>query len=288
MEGLSAGLVARASLEAHGFHTRRTLGQNFLLDDGTVLAALTAAGLGKDESVLEIGPGPGVMTRHMARMCRKVLSVEIDRALEPVLERVLEGADNARVVYADALRADLQGLADSEFGGGSFRVIANIPYYITTPLIEKALALRGVEGIDVMLQKEAAERLLSRPGDKKWCEAAAVVACFGTAEKLLDVPRGSFEPAPHVDSCFVGIRPYAIRPYSVRSGEAMRRVVRAAFAMRRKTMANNLIAAFGVDRERALGLLRRAGLPDTVRGEALSLEELARLADAAASAGTAP
>ena len=277
MGELSAGLIARASLEAHGFRTHRTLGQNFLLDDDTVCAILEAAGVGKGDNVLEIGPGPGVMTRHMADMCKRVLSVEIDRSLSDVLGRVLEGTDNVRVVYADALRADLQSLADGAFGAEGFRVIANIPYYITTPLIEKALALRGVAGVDVMLQKEAAQRLLSRPGDKKWCEAAAVTACFGEAETLLD---DRFEPPPHVDSCFVGIRPYAQKPYRVKSEADMRRVVRAAFAMRRKTMANNLIASFGVDREQALGLLRSAGLPETVRGEALTLGELARLADA--------
>lgn len=279
MSTLSAGLIARASLEANGFRTRKTLGQNFLLDDDIPASIVEEMGLTEKDCVLEIGPGPGVMTSHLADTCERVVSVELDKALEKVLSRVLEGKENVRVVYADALREDLDALAQSEFGDREYSVVANLPYYITTELVLKAARLKNVKSIGVMVQKEAADRLLSDVGDEGWCESAALVKLFGTGSVLLEVPRDRFEPAPHVDSRFIRLERYEVSPYCPKDGEMLRRVIRAAFLMRRKTMANNLMASFPLDRDGAAGVLTECGLDARIRGEKLTIDEMILIAD---------
>ena len=274
---LSAGLRARVALERHGFHNTHALGQNFLLDEGLLNALLDAAEVGPGDRVLEIGPGAGVMTALLADRCKSVLAVEVDRSLEPVLADVLAGRENAQVVFQDFMKTDIEALV----GEAPYRVVANLPYYITADILLKLVtAGRRPESICIMVQKEAAERIMSRPGTKSWCALAAMVQYYGTPSVLLDVPPEAFDPPPHVMSQFLRIDRHEI-PVAMPADEAtFFRLITAAFAMRRKTLANNLKASFGMDQARALAVLESAGVDAIVRGEALKLEELCRVSDA--------
>ncbi len=278
---ISYELRARVALEGAGFRKAHSLGQNFILDESLISSLLDAAGVGPDDFVLEIGPGAGVMTALLSDRCREVLSVEIDEKLKPVLDAVLEGKENARLEFADALRADLGKLTRAAFGERPFRVVANLPYYITSDAIERLVATElPVSDLCVMVQKEAAERILSRPGMKKWGALAATVDYFGAPEVLCEVSRAAFEPQPHVDSAFLRIRIFEEKPVQAQSDDLMRRVIAAAFLMRRKKLANNLKAAFALSQETALSCLAEAGIDPDVRGEVLDIAALARLSDA--------
>ena len=272
----SAELRARVALEKHGFHNSHSLGQNFLLDEGLLNALLNAAEVGPEDNVLEIGPGPGVMTALLARRCKHVLAVEVDRGLEPVLADVLAGLDDVDVRFQDIMKADLAALT----GDCPYRVVANLPYYITADILLKLVTARHVpESIAIMVQKEAADRVMSSPGSKSWCAMAATVQSYGTAEVLLDVPPEAFNPSPRVQSQFIMIRRHTTPLVTPMDDRLYLRVINAAFAMRRKTLANNLKAAFGIDQAAATEILAAVGVDVRVRGEALSLQELARLSD---------
>lgn len=281
---VSAELRARVALEQHGFRTAHSLGQNFLFDEGFLNALLDRAGVTGEDRVLEIGPGPGVMTAQLARRCEKVVSLEIDEKLRPVLETVLEGMQNVRVIYCDAMKADIGRISRENLGEGPFRVVANLPYYITTDVLLR-LVTGGypIRDISVMVQKEAAQRILSQPGEKQWCAAAAVLAYFGQAHVLEEVPRDRFEPAPHVDSTFLRIELYEEKPVQAQRDDMMLKTIHAAFLMRRKKLSNNLKAAFSLSGEQALAVLQQAGLSPDIRGEVLTMEELARLSDVLSS-----
>ncbi len=272
---LSAGLAARLALEKHGFRFSHSLGQNFILDDGLVRRIVDAAGVAPGERVLEIGPGAGVMTRCLAEAGARVTAVELDRSLVPVLRAVLAGYD-VRLVFDDILRLDVAGL----MGGAPYSVVANLPYYITADAVLALLTGPAKPArVTVMVQKEAAERMMARPGSKTWCALAATVQYFGNPEPLMELPPEAFTPRPHVVSTLLGIRLYDEKPVQARDEALFLRLVTAAFAMRRKTLANNLTASFGVPRETALQWIATLGKDERVRGEALSVAELAALSD---------
>lgn len=277
----SAELRARVALEKHGFRHTHSLGQNFLLDESLLAGLLDAAEIAPGDNVLEIGPGAGVMTRLLAGRCRSVLAVELDRALEPVLSEVLDGADNVRVVFRDFMKADLAALTGEAFGNAPYRVVANLPYYITADaLLKLATAVNPPESIAIMVQKEAAERVMSDPGSKQWCALAATLRYYGEAAVLCDVPPEAFTPPPHVMSRFIRIDRWDVPPVAPRDGRLFLRLANAAFAMRRKTLANNLKAAFGLDQAAALEVLEAAGVDAKARGESLALDALCRVSDA--------
>lgn len=276
----SAELRARVALEKHRFKNIHSLGQNFLLSESLIGLLLDDARIAPDDNVLEIGPGAGVMTRLLAERAGRVLAVEVDRGLEPVLADVLAGCDNARVVFADVMKADLKALTHEAFGGEPWRVVANLPYYITADvLLRLASAECPPESICIMVQKEAAERVMSRPGTKQWCALAAELQYYGEAQVLTDVPPEAFDPPPHVMSRFIRIDKWADPPVKPKDDRLFRRLIRAAFAMRRKTLANNLKAAFGMTQDQARDALLAAGMDERVRGEALTLEELSAVSD---------
>lgn len=276
----SAELRARVALEKHRFHNTHSLGQNFLLSEGLISSLLDEARIDAGDNVLEIGPGAGVMTRLLAGRCARLLAVEVDRDLEPVLADVLEGLDNVRLVFEDILKTDVDALTRAAFGGEPYRVAANLPYYITADILLKLTgADHPPESVCIMVQKEAAERIMSQPGTKQWCALAAELQYYGRATVLAEVPAEAFDPPPHVTSRFIRIDRYSdpmIRPLDEK---LFRRLIRAAFAMRRKTLVNNLKAAFGLDQQTARAILSRAGIDERVRGEALTLEQLCRVAD---------
>ena len=279
-QNISAGLRARVALEKNGFRTTHSLGQNFILDDDFLNLLLDISGVCCDDCVLEIGPGPGVMTSLIAQRAEKIVAVEMDEKLKPVLESVLEGQENASVIFADAMKADISAIAREQLDG-KYRVIANLPYYITADLILKmVLCDPKPESICIMVQKEAAERLMSNPGDKNWCALAATVRFFGECEVLEEVPPSRFNPPPHVDSAFIRID---IRPQEYIRPELesdMLKMIKCCFHMRRKTLVNNLKACFSVNNDTAAAVIERAGLDKQVRGEVLTLEEIAALTEA--------
>lgn len=276
-QNISAGLRARVALEKHFFRPTHSLGQNFILDDGFLSLLLDLANIDASENVLEIGPGPGVMTSLIAGRAKKVLAIEMDEKLRPVLNDVLSGQDNAEVIFTDAMRADLSVIVREKFDG-SYRVIANLPYYITADLIQKMLSTRPLpQSICVMVQREAAERLMSNPGAKNWCALAATVRYFGDCEILEDVPPQRFDPPPHVESCFIRISFRDERLLPEGEEEAFLKLIRCCFHMRRKTLLNNLKSFYGMKQEAASAAIEAAGLPAQVRGEVLTLEDMVRL-----------
>ena len=276
----SAGLRARVALDKHGFRTTHSLGQNFLLDDRFLSGLLDEIDVRPEDRVLEIGPGAGVMTALLAERAEKVLAVELDERLAPVLSDVLAPHENAKVEYCDFLRCDVDALTARTLGE-QYRVVANLPYYITADILTKLVGAKNPPAsIAIMVQKEAAQRLMSEPGSKQWCALAATVRAYGRAEVVEEVPPERFDPAPHVVSCFLKIDAWDAPIVTPKDETLYHRVVQAAFAMRRKTLANNLKTSFGVSQEQTQAVLSAAGLSDKVRGEALTLVQLSDVSDA--------
>ena len=257
---------------------RQSLGQNFLYDEN-LLAELTAeAGVTRDEDVLEIGPGCGSLTKHLCDAANRVLAVELDERLIPLLRGFLDDKKNLTVVQGDVMALNLQEVTKDL--KKPFAVVANIPYYITTPLIR--LLLTGglpVSRLALMVQQEVADKILASPGEESWGPLSILCRFLCEPRLAVRVPAEMFTPPPKVDSAFVVLPLRETSAVEVRDREMFFRVANAAFAMRRKTMLNNLCATFRVDRAAALGWLENAGLDDRIRGEKLTLEELARLAD---------
>lgn len=277
----SAGLRARVALDKHLFRTTHSLGQNFLLDDRFLSGLLDKTGVHSGDRVLEIGPGAGVMTALISERAEKVCAVELDQRLEPVLREVLQPYSNAEVVFCDFLKADVNRLLTDAFGAHEYRVIANLPYYITADILMRLVTSeRPPESISIMVQKEAAERIMSEPGEKQWCALAATIRIYGSAEVLEEVPPERFDPAPHVDSCFIQIQKHESPIVESEVLPMLRRTIQCAFAMRRKTLANNLKASFGLSGTQVGEILNQCRLPATVRGESLDINALYRVSQA--------
>ena len=277
----SAELRARVALDKHGFRHSHSLGQNFLLDEGFLAGLLDAAEIAPGDNILEIGPGAGVMTALMADRAKHVLAYEVDGKLLPVLAEVLAGQENVQIIHRDFMKSGNTGEEIRRaFEGEPFRVVANLPYYITADILLKLAALpKPPESICIMVQREAAERVMSSPGTKQWCALAATLRYYGEARVLEEVPPECFDPPPHVNSRFIRIDRWREPPVRPADEKLFLRLVNAAFAMRRKTLANNLKAAFGLDQAAAQAVLEDAGLDPRVRGEELEMEQLCRVAD---------
>ena len=258
---------------------KQSLGQNFLYDE-TLLASLAAeAGVTKDEDVLEIGPGCGSLTKHLCENANRVLAIELDERLIPLLRAFLDQYKNLTVVQGDVMALNLREVTKDL--KQPFAVVANIPYYITTPLIK--LLLTGglpVSRLALMVQREVADKILAEPGDEAWGPLSILCRFLCEPRLALEVPAEMFTPPPKVDSAFV-VLPLRDKPaVEVKDREMFFRVANAAFALRRKTMVNNLCASFRMDREEALRVMAEAGLDEKIRGEKLTLAELAAIADA--------
>ena len=279
-QGISPGLRARIALEKHGFSFTHSLGQNFILDDDFLEEIALESGVGGGEAVLEIGPGPGLLTHHLASHCRKVLALEIDRKLEPVLSDVLERVDNAEVVFTDVMKCDLPALLEQRFPGETVQVVANLPYYITADVIERLLTCgANIGNITVMVQKEAAERIGAQTGNKNYCALAMLTQYYCEVEELMDVPPERFTPPPHVMSRLICLR-RRTDGLRARDEKLLQSLIRSAFRMRRKTLVNNLTGDFALSREQAEALLASQNLDVRIRGEALSVEDVTHLSDA--------
>ena len=258
---------------------KQSLGQNFLYDEDLLAELTAAAGVTKDEDVLEIGPGCGSLTKHLCRTADRVLAVELDERLIPLLQAFLAEEKNLTVVQGDVMSLNLKELTKDL--KKPFAVVANIPYYITTPLIK--LLLSGdlpVSRLALMVQQEVADKILAQPGQEAWGPLSILCQFLCEPTLAVKVPAEMFTPPPKVDSAFV-VLPLRDKPaVEVRNREMFFKVANAAFALRRKTMVNNLCASFRMEREEALRAMAAAGLDEKVRGEKLTLEELASLADA--------
>ena len=258
---------------------KQSLGQNFLYDDALLASLAAEAGVTKDEDVLEIGPGCGSLTKHLCENANRVLAIELDERLIPLLRAFLDQYKNLTVVQGDVMALNLREVTKDL--KQPFAVVANIPYYITTPLIK--LLLTGglpVSRLALMVQREVADKILAEPGDEAWGPLSILCRFLCEPRLALEVPAEMFTPPPKVDSAFV-VLPLREKPaVEVRDREMFFRVANAAFALRRKTMVNNLCASFRMDREEALRVMAEAGLDEKIRGEKLTLAELAAIADA--------
>ncbi|MCH5287248.1 MAG: ribosomal RNA small subunit methyltransferase A [Christensenellaceae bacterium] len=258
---------------------KQGLGQNFLYDEDLLASLVTLAGVTAEDDVLEIGPGAGTMTKHLCKAAHHVLSIELDERLIPLLTAFMESYDNFTLKQGDVMRLNLPELTAGL--RKPFSVVANIPYYITTPLITLLLtAGLPLKQLSLMVQKEVAEKVLSGPGEDGWGMLALRCQYLCEPRLALDVPAACFTPPPKVDSAFLVMPLRDKPPVTVKNEDDFFRVAQAGFALRRKTMTNGLCAAFHLSREDALGLMSAAGLDDRVRGEKLTMEELARLSDA--------
>jgi len=257
---------------------KQSLGQNFIYDDGLLAALTEAAGVSQEEDVLEIGPGCGSLTKHLCRAARRVVSVELDDRLIPLLQAFLAEEKNWNAVHGDIMAVDLREVTKDL--RKPFAVVANIPYYITTPLIQRLLTSGlPVSRLALMVQKEVADKILSSPGEDGWGPLAVRCQYMCEPRRAMEVPAACFTPPPKVDSTFV-VLPVRKEPAVRVKDEAMFfRTVNAAFALRRKTLLNGLCAAFHTERAEAAAWLEQAGIDAMIRGEKLTVEELARLSD---------
>ncbi|MBR5110928.1 MAG: ribosomal RNA small subunit methyltransferase A [Clostridia bacterium] len=262
------------------FRHKRSLGQNFLTDDALFEQLVDLSGVGPEDAVLEIGAGAGGMTKALSARCRRVAAVEVDETLLPILRVSLERCRNVQLVHGDVMRLNLPELTGPL---GPFHIVANIPYYLTTDLM--TLLLNGampIQSISLMVQKEAAQRIVARPGEEGYGMLAVRAQYYYDPQIMLDVPACMFTPPPKVDSAFVVMPRREKPPVNARDEALLFKVAAAAFAMRRKTMENNLIASFRVSREQAAAWLKQCGIAEGARGETLSLRDFATISDAMA------
>lgn len=263
-------------LYKHGFDFKKKFGQNFIGDKNLLRAIVSDAGVGERDTVLEIGTGAGALTRALAQKAKRVVSYEIDRTLQPVLAESLAGLENIEVVFRDFAKENLEKLEEEL---GEYVVVANLPYYITTPLVMRfAEDAEKCRGLTVMVQEEVAERLCAKENTQNYGAITAAIARRGTSEIKRKVPRTMFTPRPNVDSAVVRMD-FTKGGFEVKSQKAYRETVRCAFLSRRKTLENNLMNAFRLTRERAKEILSAAGIDAGARGETLSPETLGRLSD---------
>lgn len=275
-------------LKHHHITLKKQFGQNFISDPALLDRIADVCDWQPGDVALEIGPGAGTLTRAIAARADKVLSIEIDQRLAPLLEETLADCDNAHLVFGDALKTDLDALMQQELGWtGRYKLVANLPYYITTPLIMHVLEdCANVDELVIMVQKEVGERLTARPGSKAYGAVTVMVQYAGTVERAFDVGRRAFTPAPDVDSTILHIVPYKERPLAAKDDALLRRVVKAAFSQRRKTLRNSL-QSLGCDKARIAQALAACGIEDGRRAETLSVAEFVALADAFYEGGDA-
>lgn len=269
-------------VEKYHFNFQKKFGQNFLIDSSILDKIIESAQIEEDDCVLEIGPGIGTMTQRLAEGAREVVAVEIDKNLIPVLQETLSDYDNVTVINADVLKLDLKQIIEERNGGRLIKVVANLPYYITTPIImalfENHVPLKSVT---IMVQKEVADRMRVGPGTKDYGALSLAVQYYAKPEIVTRVPASCFMPRPNVDSTVIRLERYGAPPVNVDDEAWLFAVIRASFNQRRKTLANGLANAgnIGISRQQAEVVLTEMGLPPAVRGETLTLEQFADLSN---------
>lgn len=267
-------------LESEGFSFKKSLGQNFLIDP-TVCPKMADAAADSDTGVIEIGPGAGVLTRELATRAKKVIAIELDERLRPILQKTVGEFDNVKVIFSDVLKTDLKKLIETEFAHCKrVNICANLPYYITSPIVMGLLEQKlNIESITVMVQKEAADRLCAEVGTRASGAVTVAVRYYAQAQTLFGVPRGCFMPAPNVDSAVIKLNILPSPPVEVRDEQKFFALVKSCFAQRRKTLINTVSNTLGINKDALRGALTEIGLPETVRGEQLTMENLCDLAN---------
>lgn len=272
--------TVRALCARHGFSLSKQFGQNFIVNPGVCPKIVEASGIGESFGVIEIGPGIGVLTQELAKRAKKVVAIEVDERLPAILDETLAEFANVRVVTGDVLKTDLDALIRDEFPGLRVAVCANLPYYITSPIVMKLLEERlPIEHITVMVQHEAAQRLCAEPGTREAGAVTYAVHYYAQPKLLFTVSPGSFYPAPKVTSAVIRLALHKAPPVAARDEAAMFRVIRAAFGQRRKTAVNSISAGLGLPKERVAAAMADAGLDPAARAERIPLAAYAALAD---------
>ncbi len=280
MQNLSDISVVKDLLNRHGFKFSKALGQNFLINPTVCPRMADACGADENTGVIEVGPGFGVLTAELAKKAKKVVSIELDERLLPVLDETLAEFDNVEVINSDVLKVDLHKLIEEKFSGMKVAVCANLPYYITSPVIMHLLESKlPVENITVMVQKEAAQRLCAPVGSRVAGAVTVAVDYYADAEKIFDVSAGSFMPAPKVDSSVIRLNVRKQPPIELNDEKLFFRMVKAVFAQRRKTAANSISSGMSLSKETVYKAIEAAGYNETVRAESFTLDELAALAN---------
>ncbi len=269
-----------AILQKYQFRFQKKFGQNFLIDTKVLEKIVTAAGITEEDYVLEIGPGIGTMTQYLCEAARGVTAVEIDSRLIPILNETLKDYDNIEIINQDILKMDIEALAKEKNSGAPIKVVANLPYYITTPIIMELFESHApIASITVMVQKEVADRMKESPGSKEYGALSLAVQYYARPEIILQVPPGCFMPQPKVGSAVVRLLRYDRPPVEVRDEKLMFQLIRASFNQRRKTLANGLnnFPAIALSKEQIESCIKELGVPVNIRGEQLSLEQFAEL-----------
>lgn len=281
MSDLGNPKIIQQIIKDNRFSVQKKYGQNFLVDSNILEGIVRAAGISKEDSVLEIGPGMGSLTQYLLEAAKHVYAVEVDRMLIPILEDNLKEYDNLTLISGDILKMDIDAVCDTK---ERIKVVANLPYYITTPIVMQLLEKEtSVESITIMVQKEVAQRMQEGPGSKSYGALSLSVQYYAKPEIVLHVSKNCFLPRPDVDSAVIRLDIYEPenRPVKVKDPDFMFRLIRAAFNQRRKTLVNALANDAGtkIEKEKTLAALEKMGKPETIRGEALTLKEFAELAD---------
>lgn len=272
-----------AILQKYNFNFQKKFGQNFLIDANILEHIIDAADISKEDCVLEIGPGIGTMTQYLCEHAREVVAVEIDKNLIPILQNdTLAAYDNITIINEDILKVDINKIVEEKNAGRPIKVVANLPYYITTPIIMGLFESHvPLDSITIMVQKEVADRMQVGPGTKDYGALSLAVQYYAEPKVMLTVPANCFMPRPNVDSAVIKLTRYQNPPVVTKNEQFMFDVIRASFNQRRKTLVNGLTNAAGlkVTKESVLKALHEMELPDTIRGEALTLEQFAKLTD---------
>ncbi|NLY78566.1 MAG: 16S rRNA (adenine(1518)-N(6)/adenine(1519)-N(6))-dimethyltransferase RsmA [Lysinibacillus sp.] len=272
-------------LNKYGFSFKKSLGQNFIIDPNILRNIVSNANLSSESGAIEIGPGIGALTEHLARNCKKVIAFEIDGLLLPVLEDTLSPYDNVKIIHSDILKADVAKVIEEEMQDiQDIMVVANLPYYVTTPILMKLLNDRlPIRGFVVMMQKEVADRITAKPGTKNYGSLSIAVQYYADAEVVMTVPKTVFMPQPNVDSAVIRLTMRETPPVQVEDEDFLFVVTKASFAQRRKTILNNLQSGMPSGKEKKqqiIDALMKCGIDPSRRGETLTIEEFGRLADA--------
>lgn len=282
MERLTSPRTIKYIMEKYGFKFTKGLGQNFIIDEHVLERIMEGSDISNDDVILEIGPGIGVMTNVLCEHAKKVVSIEIDKSLIPVLSETVGHHENLKIINKDVLKVDLLGLVKEEFGEQKPKLIANLPYYVTTPIIMMFLEERiPVSDLIVMIQKEVADRIIAKPSTKAYGALSVVVQYFTEPSIVTRVSRGSFMPMPNVDSSVVRLKVRDNPPVELIDESLFFLTIKDGFGKRRKTLLNALSSGFlKISKEQAKLALDLAGIPENTRGEALSIDEFATLANA--------
>ena len=270
----------REIIQKYGFHFQKKFGQNFLIDAHILEKIVDSAEVGEEDCVLEIGPGIGTMTQYLCERARKVIVVEIDKNLIPILEETLGDYQNVEIINADILKVDIQKIVDEHNGGKPIKVVANLPYYITTPIIMGLFESHvPIASITVMVQKEVADRMQVGPGTKDYGALSLAVQYYSEPAIVQEVPPHCFIPRPNVSSSVIHLRLHKKAPVSVQDPALLFKTIKFSFMQRRKTLVNALASGYHLDKRQLQDLLSSLSYPENVRGETLSLADFSLISD---------